>query len=235
MSIMAKVPLRFASFLLAATGSLVEELIKGTDLATIIRIPRDIRTAVKWLDLDPDLETRVCCVKCFSLYPVSAYPANCTFKLAPRAKVCGEALAAISSKSIKKIRQEYQWVSFEAFFSNLIAFPGMEDILDVSIRPVGDPCPEIRRSIWDSPDWRSLLDTDGQPFTSKSGNIVMSIYIDWFKAGRSASGPAESLGIVKLAIENLPQHMKHHRSFEYPRAILCGPLEPSAEQVSKHV
>lgn len=56
------------------------------------RIPKDIRTTTKNLSVAPELDEKICCPLCFSLYTPSTAPWVCNYKQTIRARECGENL-----------------------------------------------------------------------------------------------------------------------------------------------
>lgn len=59
------------------------------------RIPKDIRTITKNHCIAPELDKRICCPVCFSLYQPSTAPWVCTYKQTIRARECGEPLFTV--------------------------------------------------------------------------------------------------------------------------------------------
>ncbi|KAI9621897.1 hypothetical protein KEM48_007505 [Puccinia striiformis f. sp. tritici PST-130] len=57
-----------------------------------IRSYQDSRTITKHLGLDPEIESSICCPKCFSLYEHEDAPTICAYHRSKKAQVCGEGL-----------------------------------------------------------------------------------------------------------------------------------------------
>lgn len=55
-------------------------------------IPRDIRTIMKVLQINPQVEDYVCCIKCYLLYNLETAPSECGYKITQESEICGEDL-----------------------------------------------------------------------------------------------------------------------------------------------
>ncbi|KAH7096937.1 hypothetical protein BKA62DRAFT_604834, partial [Auriculariales sp. MPI-PUGE-AT-0066] len=65
----------------------------GSESESVIPdVPLDDRTAIKRLDIEPELHRSVCCPRCFTAYNSDSIPALCTHKESQRAPVCNEPL-----------------------------------------------------------------------------------------------------------------------------------------------
>ncbi|KAI7966249.1 hypothetical protein MJO29_001997 [Puccinia striiformis f. sp. tritici] len=53
---------------------------------------KDVRTITKRLGLDPELTSRTCFPKCFSLYEPEDTPTVCTYRKSKKSQVCGKSL-----------------------------------------------------------------------------------------------------------------------------------------------
>ncbi|KAJ3901617.1 hypothetical protein F5879DRAFT_782780, partial [Lentinula edodes] len=70
-------------------------ILKMTDCAskeTDMHIPKDIRTVIDRLALNPTYTTYVCCPKCFQLYDVDSCPEFCSNRSAPASSSCNRRL-----------------------------------------------------------------------------------------------------------------------------------------------
>ncbi|KAJ3848894.1 hypothetical protein EV368DRAFT_48397, partial [Lentinula lateritia] len=57
-----------------------------------MHIPKDIRTVIDRLALNPTYTTYVCCPKCFQLYDIDNYPEFCSNRSAPASPPCNRRL-----------------------------------------------------------------------------------------------------------------------------------------------
>ncbi|KAI7963215.1 hypothetical protein MJO29_003642 [Puccinia striiformis f. sp. tritici] len=69
---------------------------------------KDSRTITKHLGLDPEIESSICCTKCFSLYEHEDAPTICAYRRSKKAQVCGEGLFKTNAD---KLLPGYQPVS----------------------------------------------------------------------------------------------------------------------------
>ncbi|KNZ56321.1 hypothetical protein VP01_2434g4 [Puccinia sorghi] len=56
------------------------------------KIPKDVRTITKRLQVDPELKSHVCCTQCYSLYDIETSPLTCTYKATMNSSLCGNEL-----------------------------------------------------------------------------------------------------------------------------------------------
>lgn len=168
MKLILTVVIRLCSVVLAAAGI-------PLDLSEI-PIPKDIRTVVGSIGLDPDLVRTICCPKCFSLYPQTGpIPNICTWSLSPGANACNTPLWKFRRTRKGKVRvprRFYTTQSFESWLKFFLGRPEIEDLIDKSYRHIPNP---KMRGIWDSPAWQSLGE-----FRYEAGNLTFGLYIDWF-------------------------------------------------------
>ncbi|POW01712.1 hypothetical protein PSTT_12309, partial [Puccinia striiformis] len=75
---------------------------------------KDSRTITKHLGLDPEIESSICCTKCFSLYEHEDAPTICAYRRSKKAQVCGEGLFKTNAdkllpgyQPVSLIRQRY--------------------------------------------------------------------------------------------------------------------------------
>ena len=89
--------------------------------------------------------------------------------------------------------------------------------------------------VWDGRAWNQFPETDdgGGTFTKTSGNLVFSLYLDWFNAeGSSSLGAHNSIGSITLICLNLPPEKRYKLENIFLFGVIPGPKEPSLEQVN---
>ena len=89
--------------------------------------------------------------------------------------------------------------------------------------------------VWDGRVWNEFPESEdgGEVFTKKSGNLVFSLYLDWFNAeGSSSLGAHNSIGSITLICLNLPPEERYKISNIFLFGVIPGPKEPSLEQVN---
>jgi hypothetical protein len=89
--------------------------------------------------------------------------------------------------------------------------------------------------VWHGSVWQEFPNDDqGEGiFTRSSGNLVFSLYLDWFNAGGTSNlGKKNSLGAITLVCLNLPPTERYKVENIYLFGIIPGPKEPSLEQIN---
>jgi hypothetical protein len=89
--------------------------------------------------------------------------------------------------------------------------------------------------VWHGSIWHEFPNADNGSgiYTSHSGNLIFSLYLDWFHAeGSWSCGKHNSVGAIVLICLNLPptQHYKVENVFLF--GIIPRPKEPSLEKVN---
>ena len=72
--------------------------------------------------------------------------------------------------------------------------------------------------------WNDFLDYKGQPFLSASNSIAFMLNIDWFQPFKHR---VYSIGVIYLAIMNLPRAIRFKRENIILVGLIPGPSEPS--------
>ena len=72
--------------------------------------------------------------------------------------------------------------------------------------------------------WNDFLQFDGQPFLSSRNNIALMLNIDWFQPFKHR---VYSIGVIYLAIMNLPREIRFKRENILLVGLIPGPSEPS--------
>ncbi|EJD37724.1 hypothetical protein AURDEDRAFT_72911 [Auricularia subglabra TFB-10046 SS5] len=187
-------------------------------------LPGDIRTVLKSLELEPQIERTVCCPKCFSSYAPDDIPERCTWKEVPRARACGERLLMQrQTRQGPKLvpRSLFSRQSFDSWLQFFLSRPDTERLIDESY--AYQPHADKMNGIWDSPSWRSLF-----TFTTTAGCLTFCLYIDWFNPlTNKIAGKKISYGAIILCCMNLPPELRHLPENVYFAGIIPGPKEPS--------
>lgn len=180
-------------------------------------IPGDVRGALKALDLEPKTEAFVCCTKCFALYPISdnLFPPQCTYRQASSSPPCGESLT--STRRVKGVVKTFpcrRFVrqDFHDWLGRLLCRPGMEQLMDSSVRSASGSSTGASSDIWDAPVLRTIKLPDGRMFLdikAGEGRYVFSICIDGLLPQGKGSGPVVSVGSIFFACLNLPPNLRY--------------------------
>ncbi len=212
-------------------------------------LPSDVKTAMKWLGLDPDIIRYACCRNCFATYapdpsrPDDPYPHTCTFHETDK-PVCGAPLVYKQDHAPTHKNGEIR-TTFEPF----LVFPyraveaWLRDMLGRlellrTMRAAWDAPPAGRWSdIFHAPALRNFLGPDGKTPFSKQPNgsvhLVFSLFIDWFNPfGNKQAGKSHSVGAIYMICLNLPIDLRYRPENIYLVAIIPGPKEPETHQLN---
>ncbi|KAI7946017.1 hypothetical protein MJO29_012405 [Puccinia striiformis f. sp. tritici] len=88
------------------------------------------------------------------------------------------------------------------------------------------------RDIWEGSVWNTLKvpSTDSEPYTSTSGNLVFSLYVDWFNPhGNKIGGKCLEAGAITLVCLNLPPAERYHEENVFLFGITPG--QPPADHI----
>jgi hypothetical protein len=89
--------------------------------------------------------------------------------------------------------------------------------------------------VWHGSVWRDFPNANNGSgiYTSNSGNLVFSLYLDWFNAeGSSSCGKHNSVGAILLICLNLPPTQRYKVKNVFLFRIIPGPKEPSLDKVN---
>jgi len=168
-------------------------------------LPRDLRTAMSKLSIEPNIIRSICCPKCYTKYSLSSMPQVCSYKETPRSRKCGEELwTTCSTRAGPRVvpHRLYSTQDFESWLTYFLSCPGVEDHIDVSY--THRPSLGVMESIWDSPAWKSL-----GTFTTTKGNLTFSYFIDWFNPyTNKIAGKSSSCGAIMMFCLDLPYELQ---------------------------
>jgi len=194
-----------------------------------LRLPYNVRTAIKALSIEPAIIRSICCPKCFKQYKLDSLPKICLRRETPRSKPCLEQLwtTCVTACGPECVPQRlYSTQSFEDWLKFFLSRPGIKDLIDKLYQH--RPSMPIMTSIWDSPAWKSL-----GPFTSQQGNLTFSIFIDWFNPlTNKIAGKSVSCGAIMMFCLNLPYELQHLPENTYFASITPPPKEPSVTTIT---
>lgn len=221
----------------------------GAPQEVINRVPKDPRTLLDQVDLEPRTTSYIQCPACYALYlypgtgvvdaDTSEVAKECTHKATPSSQPCGVPLwteRRIGGRTITVPRRKYMHQSLKEWVGRMLARPGIEEILDTAHdRPVSDRMSDI----WDSPAIRNIRDTDGTPFFTKHGNearLLFSLGADSFHPlGALEAKQTMSATAIYMVLENLPPNERFKYQNMYLVGVIPGPGKPSLEQINHAV
>ena len=205
-------------------------------------VPKDARTVVRRLALEPSYKTFICCPECSACYlddgSPNSYPDLCSSKHGSAQKICGCPLQKarnIRSRQYDIPVRRFFYHDFKEWLGELLCRPGMEDMMDRHFSQSSDG---IMRDIWDAPGLYEIPGPDGHPFICKShggneGRYLFSFNMDGFnpfqlkQAGRSAS----VMGLYMVCL-NLPPEERFKSENMFLAGIIPGPKEPSMQEIN---
>jgi hypothetical protein len=190
----------------------------------IQQIPKTRDAVFHRLGLNPEITTQICCKKCFALYPLSNSdtdpPAKCTQSFLSQYQgyckwaksqaiepTCDEDLFELDKQCKSKPIRTYSYVTMKSWLKAQLSRPSFESLLDSSLSAASWDRLQDMEDVWHGRVWQEFpnLDDGSGIYTEKSGNLVFSLYLDWFNAeGTSNLGKHNSIGAVILICLNLP-------------------------------
>lgn len=211
-------------------------------------IPRDVRSVLALLNIEPDYTLYACCPSCSATYrpdpksPKDPYPHHCTHRDTPDREPCGSVL--VTERTTKSL-SEADWIpvksfayqSLHAWIGQLLSRPGLEDTVIDAWKEAGGHESSRWKDIWDAPAIRTFLGPDNKTLFSVqphgSVHLVFSLFIDWFNPfGNKKAGKSHSVGAIYMACLNLPPHLRYRTENIYLAGIMAGPHEPSVHQLN---
>ena len=207
--------------------------------------PRSLHLAKKFLgNLRENFTKFVVCPKCHKLYRYSECWLHtgqeketklCNFVKFPRhtfqrmRSACGEPLLQVARTS----NGTTHLVAFKTYcYKNVI--DSLEEVLN---RPnMLDYCEQWRKiesqdnvlsDVYDGNVWKHFqYDSDGLPFLAAPNNYLLMLNCDWFQP---FTHTPFSVGVLYLAIQNLPRNLRFKRENILIVGIMPGPTEPSGD------
>ncbi|KAF4616061.1 hypothetical protein D9613_006378 [Agrocybe pediades] len=194
-------------------------------------VPKDVRTSMSVLSIEPNIIRSVCCPKCFHSYSLEELPEICMYRETQRSRRCSEPLwtTRTTRGGAKRVpRRLYNTQDFENWLEYFLSRPGIEDTIDKSYARRPQPNSDVMENIWDSPAWRSL-----GTFTTTQHNLTFSYYIDWFNPfTNKIAGKSVSCGAIIMFCLNLPHDLQHRPENVFIAGITPPPYEPSVTSIT---
>ncbi|PIL27816.1 hypothetical protein GSI_10970 [Ganoderma sinense ZZ0214-1] len=234
---------------LAATATVTS--VTPEQQSILSTIPLDVATIIEKLELEPDVVRFACCPTCRFTYapdpkrPNDPYPHICTNQEIDK-PVCGTALVYPQEHSLKHSKGTAT-VTYEPFIvfpfrspiswlADFISRPGMLALLRTSWDRKDSPT-GAGQNILSFDGIRSFLGPDKKtPFSSQpdgSLHLVFSLFVDWFNPfGNKKAGKSHSIGVICLALQNLPEHLRYQAENMCLVGVIPGPHEPELHQLN---
>jgi hypothetical protein len=212
---------------------------------TIDLLPKDPRTVVNRMDLDPRTTSYLQCPACYALYPFPGtgfhhLPPDtvefCAHRPTPKSTPCGAPLwkdRRVGATSLKVPTRKYIHQSLKEWVGRLLARPGVEDVLDAAYNK---PAKDRMTDIWDSPVFKKFRDTDKTPFFAEHGHearFAFSLGADSFHPlGSLEAKQSMSATAIYMVLLNLPKEERFKYKNMYLVGVIPGPSKPSLEQIN---
>jgi hypothetical protein len=148
---------------------------------------------------------------------------------------CDQELWRSSSEQKQNPLRTFTYMTLKAWLKDRLSNPQFESLLDSSLSATRWEDDKEIEDVWHGRVWQEFVnDEDGAGiFNQHSGNLVFSLYLDWFNAeGASSLGKHNSLGAITLVCLNLPPTQRYKVQNMFLFGIIPGPTEPSLEQVN---
>lgn len=202
------------------------------------RFPRDPRTVLETLKLKPEVQSFVCCPKCFALYPPDAeVPAQCSFRDTTSCKPCYEPLfksRRIGATTRNSFVREYFHQPLKIWLGKFLCRPGMEEVLDRDVFAEG--AGDLYVDIFSGDALRKFLGSDGSlflPSKNSEGRYVFGLSVDAFNPFlNKQAGKKASVTAIYMVLFNLPPSSRYKVENMYLAGVIPGPREPSLTQIN---
>jgi hypothetical protein len=222
-------------------------------LSLLDAFPTNVDGIISRLRLRPVTTAYACCKKCFALHePISRdaggrpiYGSICSYQEYQGlngfdgSKKCRMKLTkpqVIGGETVSVPLREYLHQSLKDWMGRLLSRQGIEVHLDAAWTRMSKLPKETMFDIWDGPEIRNFLGSDGTPFSNcpnGEGHYVFSLFVDWFNPFRNRKGGKNvSVGAIYMVCLNLPPHIRYKVENVYLAGIIPGPREPSTSQMN---
>ena len=222
-------------------------------------MPTTMSTIIKRLGLYCSFQEQAVCAKCWTLYeaipdslnwakqklhptitrhctaPFYTNTRNLSTETGEGPRTCDEPIFTqftASGKIAWRPVKVFCYQKLEDWLQRKLLVDQFEDLLDEPLRYV--PQDGVMRDIWDGSVWKSLKfpSTDPALYTSSSGNLVFSLYVDWFNPhGNKIGGKSLEAGAITLVCLNLPPEHRYQEQNIFLFGITPG--QPSINDIYK--
>ncbi|KAF8830724.1 hypothetical protein HHX47_DHR2001097 [Lentinula edodes] len=212
-------------------------------------IPKDPRTAMRRLDLEPQYTSYVCCSRCFKLYPMESFPIHCDNSTFPNSQPCNRRLHArekpIEKSSKTKSRRKehpvpnrtYSYQSLNHWIGWMHNRKELGQYLDRPYKKPDNPDRTVT-DLWDSDFLGEFIGPDGKnlfvsPDDTNESRLLFNLNADGFNpfGNRTAGKKVTVWGIYMVCI-NLPPSLRYKPENVFLVGVVPGPKEPTFDQIS---
>lgn len=235
------------NFALATLRFIMRWLVVETNIsssseeARLADLPRDSRTLLKRIHLDPKCKSYITCPSCFKLYNDDdfACPEYCIHSPLPGAPQCSTKLKRtriIRGTAFEHPVKRYLYQDMKQWLARFLSRSDIESKLERGSAAMKVADGE-QHDIWDAEVLQNFQGPDGSPFVcgpSKELRLVFSLGVDGFNPSgmKIGKGSASSTGIYMICL-NLPVDLRYHPENMYLVGVLPGPNKPSLDQINE--
>lgn len=216
--------------------------------AILDSLPRDVRTAISRLKLQPNVVRYATCPSCCQIYPPNPsfpndpYPRECTYRETDK-PVCGASLV----RPVKFVeggqpqvkytpRRPYPYRSVFSWIANVFSRAALEPVIGSAWEDTIPSSGGRWTDIMQAPALRDFLGPNGKPYSQQYGtdvHLVFGLFIDWFNpGGNKKAGKSRSIGAIYLVCFNIPPHLRYRPENICLVGIIPGPNEPALHQLN---
>lgn len=225
---------RQSNYLLAVIPLLLSTFSETNASITPPAIPKDVRTPLQWLDINPQVTAYLCCPECCALYGSQEKDqlVTCTYPCEGDTACGAEMFNAQDSRPI----QTFEYQSIPIWWGRMLCRPGIEEAADTYARQSRESADS--RDIWESPRLRRMRfgpqeNTACSTKCPEVGRYVFELGIDWFHADEAKPGKkTRSVGAIYVACLNLPPHLRFLPENICVVGIIPGPNKPHGAQLN---
>lgn len=201
--------------------------------------PKSKHTAEKHLGINVSFTKFVLCSKCFKRHmfnevwhKVGSHQVTnyCNFVRYPYHPILSRRtpchtplLKSVELSSGRKVLYPHKIYCYESLissFQDVLLSPGFVTDCNHWQSRISSP---LVRDLYDGRVWKQFQNISGSPFLSTQFSYGLVLNIDWFQP---YSHTMASVGVVYLAVMNLPRHLRYKRRNLLLIGIIPGPAEP---------
>lgn len=206
-----------------------------------------LRNIAGMTNADASFTQFVCCPTCFKMYtelqtwviyshskPEDFLCEHVEFPRHPHASrrsKCGATLLKrinTGSSTFLCPLKVYPYRSVIRSLNDLLVRPDMLKLCNEWVlRTSKDPLVMI--DVYDGQMWKDCLDVNGRLFLSQPNNLALSLNVDWFRPFQDSP---YSIGVVYIAVLNLPREIRYLPENVIITGIVPGPNEPSKSMMN---
>jgi hypothetical protein len=224
----------------------------GADQEFILKsLPTSLYTALSKFDIDSKTTLHAACPSCNYTHdpcydPVSAaasYPDRCLNDLpgVDGRSICGTPLLEVRNGQSRPLKP-FLTTCFREYLVKLLANKEIERIVDSACDNALSSLNEGSEGLVDNPFTAEFLNTfegpvPGQLFIDRGDKVRLAfvVHVDFFNPnGVSTHSNSDSIGLISLALLNLPTDIRYLPQNLY-LAVIPGPREPKDHEISYYI